>query len=305
MAKMIVKLISRARSRINLWKTEIEISSKVRRMSELGLSQVGFTSDGKHYRPGDEVNFEDWLPRSLVYTLYMAINHSAILIINLDRLNIPFVYADAQMILRSMLERTIHQKYITLDPIRLGRMYILWEIIENRRLGAGLEEISDKYPDSVVLQVMGGDRTSRWTEQDEREFRDAKQEWESLVMPGQKAERARSWSGLSLGAMAEECGLTDYYKSLYRTTSWYAHGLAPVADYYLRRKDREQGTWVYSFAADENTKLECYLYTLVLLELSSYTVDEFLAWGIGHEIARIVTERPSLYSWLRELVASI
>src|SRR3990172_13349582 len=83
----------------------LEIVDKLVRLSKLGIKQHGFIIDGVRYVAGDEVDHTKWLSRSIVYTLFLANMHSARLIAGLDNLDVAFHYADAKLIIRSMLER--------------------------------------------------------------------------------------------------------------------------------------------------------------------------------------------------------
>jgi hypothetical protein len=240
--------------------------------------------------------------RSVIYTLFYANLHSLSWISNFEnRMLVNFPYPDIQIILRGMFERLVNQSYIATDPERLAEMFVLWQLIENRKQSKSINALQSDYPESTGSQLMKAFSYPAWQEEDEIEYQDAVRRWENLVEPKQSIAKARSWSGKSLIDMVNECDAADLYVILYRSFSWYTHGLVHVSDYYLRHDSK--GNLYYSSDATDDQRWFSYFYANMIFSYSFGITGDFLHWNIDERRYEIINNNPSLlrlaYFWIR------
>lgn len=255
----------------------------------------GFTVNGEWGGPDYEV-----LYRSIIYTLFIANVSSILTIANLEKLPIAFNYIDAKLILRSVFERCITQKYILTDPKRLSLMYTAWGSIEAKRYQSAREMLEDKDEDSLAARM---DWIDEWSDYHESEYEDAVERWKKLAGTDRDINKVKSWSGLPISEMARLTGLSDLYKTIYRETSWYSHGLVFVADHFLETWPENEGeTLQYSVSTPSIRKVECYLQAENLLNLSLKIVEEPLGWNMKQTIEELNEKGSPSLAWIPQLL---
>jgi hypothetical protein len=146
----------------------------------------------------------------------------------------------------------------------------------------------------------GGLKITPWSSEQEQEYNSAVKEWESLVVPKQSAEKARSWAGISLSKMTELTDMTDYYRIFYKATSWYAHSLVHVSDFYLHY-DKATNLATYHARPTKEQINQCCFETMIVYNMSLRFTGEVLRWNIDDKIDEIFGEKYSFRQYLVEL----
>lgn len=274
------------------------------RLGREGLTKL-FHEDGVPIKPNTSLSSDEFLYRSIIYTLFYSNLHSASWILMFERRmeGIAFPYADAELVLRSMLERLIHQHYIMTDPKRLASLFTIWQIIEYKRYYQAIEETMATDPHSIAAIMEGGTTIEPWSAKQEEEYNDAVKEWESLVIPKQSVDKSRSWSGLSIKRMAEIADLADFYKIFYKATSWYSHGLIHVSDVYLHFDPESKRSNYHDRPTREQIK-RCIFGATMIYGMSLEFTGDVLGWDIGERLSSIFNENFTLPKYLVELLIS-
>jgi hypothetical protein len=286
----------------------VEGVRKLRRLIRLGnegLNKV-FHEDNIITEPRAPLKNEEFLYRSIIYTMFYANFHSASWILKFERRmeETPFPYVDVELVLRAMLERLIHQYYIMTDSKRLASLFVLWRTIEYKRYYQATERTIAENPDSIAAIMEGGKNITPWSLEQEQEYNDAVKEWEALVIPKQTAEKSRSWSGLSMSRMAELSDMADFYKIFYKATSWYAHSLVHVSDFYLHTEE-ETHKAIYHARPTREQIDNCLFRATVIYEMLLRFTGNVLDWNINEKMNEIFDEKFSLLQYLKELLFSI
>jgi hypothetical protein len=253
-----------------------------------------FLINGKREGTGDEL-----LYRSIIYTLFYANFLSVALIAKQEKLEFGFDFVDVKLILRSVIERCITQKYILTDPQRLACMFLYWGSIENKRFHTSRDNFQKSDPLSTALEIDFHGGLDEWSVEKEQEYQEVVSKWEALVTPKQDALRSRTWSGIPLAEMAKQAGLEDIYKLTYRETSWYSHGLIKVSDFFLHITDKGLN---YSSSTSTLDILECYLQTKKLFLVSFYCVNEALGWNLDEKLKKVEADDYFPLAWIWEFM---
>jgi hypothetical protein len=301
----ITKVLEKIKSDFHNHQDRIEITGKLRKLIKLGKKglDIVWQDDQGYLKPGDEIAKDEFLYRSIIYTLFYANLHSASWIVKFEnRLSdVAFPYIDIEVVLRSMLERLISQYFIMTEPKRLARMFTIWQIIEFKRYYKSIESIIVDDPDSLPAIMAGGRNITPWSTEQEEEYKAAVSEWESLVIPKQSADKSRSWSGISLSQMAEQADMTDFYKIYYKESSWYAHSLIHVSDYYFHY-DKELNKSYYYVKPTHQEIYGCYFETVLIYHMSLELTGKTLYWNIDDKLTSIAEKRFNYPDYLVELL---
>ena len=232
---------------------------------------------------------------------FFANVQSTKLVLNLDFQDFHFPYVDAKLIIRSVLEKVITQRFLMTDPKRLSVLFVTWQSIEAKRYHTAFQEIERMNPNSTAITAEFLAYQEPWSAEKEKECTEAKQEWEAHVTPSQSADKARTWSGISLGQMASRCNMADWYALMYRANSWYTHGLGATANFFFRPLPNEPNKVRYSAIPGLIDKIECYLQIEKLLAESLQVTGDALNWKLDGELKHLQDLNVSPFAWIAEL----
>ncbi len=288
--------LTKFRVEFDLFRAKLLLLRRINRLLGLAGKQIPkvFTINGKRDGASEEV-----LYRSIIYTLFYANYLSVSLIVSQEKLDLGFNYVDTKLILRAIIERYITQKFILTDPQRLADLFIYWGELEKKKFYASRENLEQYDLSTLALDMDFEGVIDKWSTEKEQEYLAFVMKWEALVHPKQKASKAKSWSGYSLGEMAKLTGLEDLYKLTYRETSWYSHGLIRTADFFLR--PTEEGLR-FASSTSNLQEIECYLQAEKLFVQSFFCVDEALGWNLSQKIKKVEEEDASSLTWIIEFI---